>query len=290
MSILGTTARDSRLIAALLMLACFHKVFGQTPASSPGPQKFEIIDNSFLVEEAFNQEAGVFQNIFVWTRDRDGVWGAAFTQEWPAPNVTHQFSYTLPFAGDRTTRGIGDVLLNYRYQLSTEAAGRPAVSPRVSLILPTGRSGLGHGVTGLQINVPLSKQFGDVYLHANVGWTWFPRVTLDGAVPGATVNLTTPQVAGSAIWRVAPMLNLMLEAVAAFEDDVEEHTESRSRSVTVSPGLRRGWNFGDRQFVVGVALPITRSSDLTTAAALVYLSYELPFRSITAASALRGRD
>jgi len=36
--------------------------------------KWEILDNSFLVEEAFNQEAGVVQNILTWTRGRDGTW------------------------------------------------------------------------------------------------------------------------------------------------------------------------------------------------------------------------
>src|SRR5262245_46003163 len=35
----------------------------KTPPGS-GAQPFQILDNSFLVEEAFNQEAGVFQNIF----------------------------------------------------------------------------------------------------------------------------------------------------------------------------------------------------------------------------------
>jgi hypothetical protein len=274
MLISRTTA--GTLIAGLLVLAGSPLAFAQAPAPPTAARKFEIIDNSFLVEEAFNQEAGVFQNIFVWTRDSEGVWGATFTQEWPAPRLAHQFSYTLPFAGDETTGGIGDVLLNYRYQLLAEAAGRPAIAPRMSVILRTGRpASLGHGVTGLQINVPLSKQIGDVYLHANVGWTWLPGVALDA---GTTVNLTSPQVAGSAIWRVAPMLNLMLEAVAMFENSVDEHIESRSRSVTVSPGFRRGWNLGDRQFVVGAALPVTRSPDLTTAAALLYLSYELPFR------------
>ena len=67
--------------------------------------KWEILDNSFLVEESFNQEAGVVQNIFTWSRHRSGGWEASFTQEWPAPNLTHQLSYTIPFS---KSDGIGE--------------------------------------------------------------------------------------------------------------------------------------------------------------------------------------
>src|SRR5437773_2604871 len=128
-----------RLVPTIaFMLALLAQCDGAA-AQSAAPnaaQKWEIIDNSFLVEEAFNQEAGVFQNIFTWARSRDGSWDAAFTQEWPAPNMAHQFSYTLGFSHAGSATGIGDVLLNYRYQLRAESARAPALSPRVSLILP----------------------------------------------------------------------------------------------------------------------------------------------------------
>ena len=63
------------------------------------------------------------------------------------------------------------------------------------------------------------------------------------------------------------MLNLMLEGIVEFGE-----------AVTVSPGVRRGWNFGDKQLVVGLAAPITRADGASTVALLTYLSYELPFR------------
>jgi hypothetical protein len=235
------------------------------PASAQAPntpqtssdRKWEITDNSFLVEEAFNQEPGVVQNILTWTRARDGSWNAAFTQEWPAPGMTHQLSYTLVYANNGEAHGIGDALVNYRYQLRKETEAGPAIAPRLSLILPTGREseGLGDGTAGLQVNLPLSKQFGNLYVHANVGYTWLPAVQRTGLV------------AGSGIWRVAPMLNLMLEGVVELNE-----------SATISPGLRGGWNFGDRQLVIGVAAPITRENGRATAAVLAYFSYELPFR------------
>ena len=49
---------------------------------------WEITDNSFLVEEAFNQEAGVVQNIFTLDARRETAAGPRnFTQEWPAPGM-----------------------------------------------------------------------------------------------------------------------------------------------------------------------------------------------------------
>jgi len=246
----------ARLMLALSLLAYCERAAAQsTPTDSS--RKWEIVDNSFLVEEAFNQEGGIFQNIFTWTLGRDGAWSGNFTQEWPMPGVRHQLSYSIPFAATGDASGFGDVLLNYRYQLRDETAGGPAISPRVSLILPTGREadGLGSGTTGLDMNLPVSKQFGDLYVHGNVGYTWLPGVD------------HTARIAGSGIWRVQPMLNLLLEAVGAIDD-----------SLTLSPGFRRGWNIGERQIVVGAAVPVTRAARRWTPALLTYFSYELPLR------------
>jgi hypothetical protein len=229
----------------------------QAAAQSLDPsRKWEILDNSFLIEESFNQERGVVQNIFSWTRGWAGGWGANFTQEWPVPGTAHQLSYTLPFAAISDATGWGDVLLNYRYQLLEESEGVPAIAPRVSLILPTGRSedGLGGGTYGIQFNLAASKQYGDFYVHGNAGFTWRPEVQ------------RTPSLGASGIWRATPMWNVMLEAVVAFDE-----------STIVSPGIRRGWNFGDHQLVVGAAVPFTRAAGDTSTAVLAYMSYELPF-------------
>ena len=247
-----------RLIVALVLsLAAAAPAAAQSKPAADPSREWEITDNSFLVEEAFNQEKGVVQNILAWTRGRDGVWAASFTQEWPAPGMTHQLSYTLAYLGNGERTGAGDALLNYRFQLRKEDADGPAISPRLSLVLPTGSesAGFGSGTAGLQVNLPVSKQFGDLYLHGNVGYTWLPSLQ------------RTTQLAASGIWRTAPMFNLMLEAVAALGE-----------SMTLSPGFRRGWNFGEKQLVLGLAVPITRAEGRSTAALLTYFSYELPFR------------
>ena len=134
-------------------------------------------DNSFLIEEAYNQEPGVVQHILGLRRQgRD--WDLMFTQEWPVFSQQHQFSYSIPWArlrsdGQRAS-GIGDVMFNYRYQLFEETMNMPAVAPRFSLIVPSGDEtrGLGDGSRGFQLNLPVSKIVSDrVTLHGNAGFT-----------------------------------------------------------------------------------------------------------------------
>ena len=73
-----------------------------------------IQDNSFLIEEAYNQEAGHVQHILNLRR-QDGQWQFSFSQEWPIFSQTHPFSYTVPY-NFGSSRGVGDDTLNYRYQ------------------------------------------------------------------------------------------------------------------------------------------------------------------------------
>jgi hypothetical protein len=244
-----------------------------TPAPAAAKEApFAILDNSFLVEEAFNQEANIFQNIFGFVRS-GGAWEFAFTQEWPVRSQKHQFSYTVPFL-DHSVRsaGIGDVLINYRYQLTLEDPGMPAISPRLSLILPSDNSG--DDSVGMQFNLPVSKQSGHLFFHGNAGFTWLPRAR--GL--GERVALVSPHVSGSAIYRVRPMFNLMLENVLSFEEFVSAAGGTERQTVfTFSPGARGGWNLGDHQLIVGAAVPITFADD-NDAGILLYLSYELPFR------------
>ena len=134
------------LAAAVLLAANSLGQQGASPSDPPGIQ-----DNSFLVEEAYNQNFGVVQHISSFTRFWDSKdWIYTFTQEWPVPgDARHQLSYTLSalhagaFPGSGA--GISDVFLNYRYQLVGSGDTRVAFSPRLSLIFPTGDSTLGRG-------------------------------------------------------------------------------------------------------------------------------------------------
>src|ERR1043166_2990695 len=111
-----------------LSIAAILSVLSVAPLNAADKDPVDVIqDNSFLVEEAYNQEAGVVQHIFttIYTTGARRGWQFVFTQEWPAYGLEHQVSYTIPSShlvddGQRQN-GIGDVLLNYRYQALEEA-------------------------------------------------------------------------------------------------------------------------------------------------------------------------
>ncbi|MGH9311827.1 MAG: metal-dependent transcriptional regulator [Vicinamibacterales bacterium] len=262
--------------AILVALASTSSAAAQTPGAASSSAPFEITDNSFLVEEAFNQEANIFQTIFGSLFIGDG-WAVGVTQEWPLGGQTHQFSYTLQWLDGGASSGFGDGLVNYRYQAMLEGPGRPAFAPRVSVVLPFGSvpRGLGDGSAGLQFNLPFSKQTGDWYWHWNAGLTWLPQADVDDT---REENLASPFVSGSAIYRLRPMLNLMLESVLLSEEFVGDAGTTRERFFTISPGARGGWNLGDHQLILGLAIPITWGAGETDAGTFVYASYELPFR------------
>ena len=290
-------------LVLLLTLIVPHTALGQTPA--PAAREFEIKDNSFLVEEAFNQEPGIVQHIFGLTRAADG-WQLSFTQEWPAPDERHQLSYTLAYGGASGEHGFGDTLVNYRFRLSSEGRGRPACAPRLSVVLPTGRTelenldgpqtepGFGFGSLGLQVNVPFSKQRGDWYWHWNAGFTWLPRADSPRPIaPDATgrrapvgvaqkVDLLSPHLAASGIYRLRPMVNVMLESALDFvEGAASPGSTTRDTHFTLSPGVRSARNVGQNtQIVVGAAVPITWSSDPTVRAVFVYFSFEGPIKGL----------
>lgn len=262
----------------LVAFGCLVGLATPVSAQSPAPKPpFGITDNSFLVEEAFNQDPGVFQNIFMVTRSTDRRWDGSFTQEWPLGGMRHQLSFTLPaslVSGQHNSVAMGDMLINYRFQVWTEEGRLPAFAPRVSVILPSSdetRTRVGAD-PGWQINLPFSREFGRLYLHGNAGATWIKDRLDSASRPAEWTNI--PSVAGSANWAVTPMFQLMFETYAQFASQIDA---ARQTSVIVSPGFRTGWNFGDRQVVVGFAVPFT-SGDIHDKGAIVYGSLEMPFR------------
>ena len=237
---------------SLLLLACCTAA---PLAAQQSSRPFEISDNSFLVEEAFNQEAGIFQNVLLVQRPAPGEWSFEFTQEWPFFGQRHQLSYTVPLealeepapaSGYQVARGT--IALHYRYQLTVEEGAGVATSPRISLLIP--RWPAGDRQVGMQFNLPVSKQFNNVYVHANAG------VTVAGIRSNAGAA-AEGHAAASLIYRAWPMTHLMLETVYDADGWV------------LAPGVRTGLNAGDTQWVLGVAVP---------GYLLVYLSYELPFK------------
>lgn len=241
-----------------------------------------IQDNSFLIEEAYNQEPGMVQHILniVHSANRHAgassdEWTFVFTQEWPLFSQAHQLSYTVPFTfldeQGRSTSGFGDVLLNYRYQALTETKTRPAFAPRLSLILPTGDAdeGFGDDTVGYQLNLPLSKVLNDRWtVHGNAGATLLPDVERH--------DLLNYNLGASVIYAVSSDFNLMLESVVNWDEEVRENGGTRrDAAVVLSPGLRYAFNHpNDAQTVIGLAVPIGLTSAAPDFGVFLYASFE----------------
>jgi hypothetical protein len=250
-------------------------------ASSAGAQSAPPVrDNSFLVEEAYNQERRVVQHISVFSlARRSSDWEYGFTQEWPAGSQRHQLSVTVPIVNAADATGVGDVALNYRYQLAFDDATGNAVAPRLSVVLPTGDAEQGRGTSslGLQVNLPVSWGLHRVLVtHWNVGGTWTPSAR---AQSGGRIATRDVAAAASAIWLVKREVNFMLEVAWAREEvAVAANARAAEESAWVSPGLRVAIDVpGGLQIVPGLAFPIGIGPSDGERRVLVYLSFEHGF-------------
>jgi hypothetical protein len=250
-----------------------------------------IQDNSFLVEEAYNQEPGVVQHIFnlpiLFTGHEKDI-SPSFTQEWPIFTQTHQFSYTIPYTFVRNggwENGLSDIRLNYRFQALMETERMPAFAPRFSFVVPTGDAdkGFGNDRLGYEVNLPFSKIVSDRWtIHFNAGGSLFPDVKGH--------DLWNYNLGASAIYAVSTTFNLMLETVAGWNEDVDlaagagsakaapARKIDRTTTALISPGARYAFNLpNDLQIVAGAAVPVGLTSDSPDWGLFFYLSFEHPF-------------
>ena len=244
-----------------------------------------IQDNSFLVEEAYNQEAGVVQHISTFTRYQESKdWIYTFTQEWPVGGITHQLSFTLPWqrfgASLDGKQAFGDVALNYRYQLLGDGDAKVAISPRLSVLLPTGeeKKGYGRGATGVQVMLPMSLVLSETFVaHTNVGMTHTPKAKNTLGEKANTQDVTLGQ---SLIWLAHPRFNVMLEYVhTQYQAVVGSDRTEKATSTYLSPGIRWSYNFpSGLQIVPGLAMPIGVGASRGEKAIFLYLSFEHPFK------------
>ena len=247
-----------------------------------------IQDNSFLVEEAYNQEYGVVQHISTFSRLWDSKdWVYTFTQEWPVPrDPRHQLSYTVAMqhagAFPSSGAGIGDLLLNYRYQLVGNGDTRLAFAPRMSLALATGdvAAGRSFGGTGIQTNLPLSLVLlPKLVTHWNVGATAVPHASNPS---GEHAWIAGYNLGQSLVWLARPRFNVLLETVYSGSQTVTaEHQTSATRYLYLNPGVRWAYNFkSGLQIVPGVTVPLGVGPSRGEKGIFLYLSFEHPFRRL----------
>jgi hypothetical protein len=240
---------------ALLLLAAAAEAPGQAPESPP-----PLRDNSFLIEEAYNQEPGIVQHVGTFSVGRVDGWALGFNQEWPLGGMRDQLSIGLGLVDTGNDTRFGDIELGYRRQLVGESESTVLVAPRVSLLWlqaesgPDGhRDGVG-GSVGLPVTFVLAPW---LVTHWNAGLTVGPLRPIANA--GA-----------SAVWLVSPTANLLVEGVWAAQEG--------TRPVYVlNPGARFAINAGTLQVVPGISFPIDLTGREETDAVLLYLSFEHPY-------------
>jgi hypothetical protein len=239
-----------------------------------------IMDNSFLIEEAYNQEAGVVQHVstFVHTKDLDG-WLATFTQEWPWRSQRHQLSFTIPVVHDGSEGGVGDIALHYRHQLR-EIRPQLSISPRVSLILPTGRRELerGKGSPGVEVALPVSYVLNSrFFAHTNGGLTLTPAAK---GLDGTSAAVLETFIGQSLVFLAHPSFNVLAEIAWDTEESiVSQGVVDHGENLFISPGVRGAINLSSgMQIVPGLAVPIGIGPSRGERAVFVYLSVEHAFR------------
>lgn len=258
-------------------------------ADGPDPDGGTAIqDNSFLVEEAYNQEFGVVQHIQNFQRYWNSKnWMYTFTQEWPVDaRPRHQLSYTLAAlqAGDQSGSGagFGDVVLNYRYQLLGNGKAEVAFAPRFSVLLSTGdyRRRRGAGGTGIQGLLPLSVVHNrKLVTHWNAGTTIIPNARNTAGETGTTFGYNFGQ---SVVWLAHPRFNVLLETIFNRSQQLTApQTTQWTSDLLLNPGIRWAYNLKNGlQIVPGVAIPFGVGPSSGEKGVFIYLSLEHPYRKL----------
>lgn len=258
----------------ILLLLCSVLLF----ASACVAAAERIEDNSFLIEEAYNEDDGVAQYIQSYQYSNESrEWLYTFTHEMSLSGKAHQFSYSLPVGhiqNDGFSTGIGDFALNYRYQLIDNDV--VALAPRLSVILPTGddKKGLGYGATGYQLGIPLSVELSESWVsHWNAGATYTPNAH---GVAGGKADARGYNYGASIVWLYAEKLNFFVEYVKYGIEKVQpDNTRAWEKTSFVNPGFRYAKNYASGlQMVSGVSFPIGVGPSKDDNGIFVYLSFE----------------
>lgn len=267
-------SRKSWFMIVSVFLFSAIPTLGQSPEASPVSC---IQDNSFLLEEAYNQENGVIQHISFFTRDRDTRdWIYTFTEEIPAGGLKHQLSLTQPLLRIEGESGPGDVAINYRYQLTGDGTKTLAVAPRVSVVLPSGSAdrGRGTGAVGLQFNLPASYVLSPrIAAHTNAGVAW----TGSSENPaGDEADTWTYSAGQSFIYALSNRVHLMLEGSFARTQSVAgPGATTAGNSMLIGPAIRWAHNFpGGLQIVPGIGVPFGVGPSAGERSVLLYVSLE----------------
>jgi hypothetical protein len=194
-----------------------------------------------------------------------------------------QFGFTVPLLHNGglpgSSAGVGDVAINYRYQVFGSGETAVAFAPRFTLLVPSGsvNTGRGAGGYGFQTNLPLSVVLGKKFVtHWNAGGTVVP--SMQNQV-GDKASARAFNLGQSVIWLAHPRFNVMLETLWTGSDSVVSRGKTQfSHDLLVSPGIRWAHNFSNGlQIVPGIAVPIGVGPSAGEKGVILYLSFEHPW-------------
>lgn len=239
-------------------------------------------DNSYLVEIANNIEAGNLHTMTSCTSFRKPTKDlvCSITQETAFDGGKQMVSYTTPlsFLDSNSVSGLGDATLTYRYQLTNDTHWA-VVSPRVSVIIPTGKTdkGLGLGSAGVQFNLPVTKRLSNAFLgNFNAGMTFFPKMKgEDSSGNPVKRNLASYNLGGSLIWVAHRNFNPLIEYVHNFTGEIGENGRvQRFNEHIVSPGVGLAWEIKGIKVSPGFAVPVNFSRGETRTGIFFYLGID----------------
>ncbi|HWA35032.1 MAG TPA: hypothetical protein VG737_12915 [Cyclobacteriaceae bacterium] len=293
-----------RWYCALAFVLVGFQSRAQTPDLKDFPKKGSYLyyhqpafeDNSFLLNEAINQEKGVMQYIsnFYFDNLKGGNFLYNFSHEIPLGGERNQLSYSFSYyfqnkdADSKGGGGFGDVNLSYHHLLSGKKAWAMVV-PTITIIIPTAKNGYGSGGLGAQAELFVTKRVSPrVITHYNFGYTYISSADLyistssGSRSVGYERDLHFKKIAASAIWYPTRKFNLMLEYVSNFLTEITNTGEiSASHQITLNPGLRFAIDHNNVQIVPGISAPVIFTDGKYTQTGLFfYLSFEpqyLPF-------------
>lgn len=280
--------------------------YGQEDVISSLPKKGSYLywgqlafeDNSFLFDEAINQEKGIMQ--YVSNLYFDNVNGGNllynFTQEIPVGGEQHQLNYSILYHIDRVTptgqrsSGFGDIAIGYHYKVSGKR-DKLMVIPGISIIIPTGNSQEGRGIggPGIQSTVTFTKRLSHrLVTHYNIGYTFISQADrysyskTDSPVLAYERNLNYAGIGAGATWYVTRKTVLFTELISNFVKDIRQDGTLRNRNIsTINPGFRFAIDANNVQIVPGISTPIILTDGAFSRIGIFfYLSIEteyLPF-------------
>jgi len=235
-----------------------------------------IEDNSFLVEEAYNQEPGVVQFINVWQKPtKTNDWTFTFINEVPVISQAHQFSYELPYSNNSSNNKsqLKDVKLNYRYEVARSEMVTSTV--RLSVTLPTGnyKDGFGSGAYGYETALISSLKISDLWVqHWNFGGGIVPN---SKNVSEDKADISRYFFGLSQVLLMTDNLNFMFELTGSQSQAIVSNgVTSWEQELIVSPSVRYGIDYKGWQFVPGIALPTGFGASAGQNQQLGYLSIE----------------